>query len=141
MSTDDDNNDEKLDLDVAEEEDPQQEEVLVVKMSDDMIAVIRELVQLTLLTGTNIVDHLRAITCEIDAETSKLVPTEEYVDAYNDMIGDLVKKAEESAAALEATEAAISPEDLTAGNFGVVVDTNNVPHFGNGDPEDPNDVN
>lgn len=132
----------KLDLDVSEDKEEQQEEedALVVKMSDDMIAVIRELVQLSLLTGTNIVDHLRAITCEVDADTSKLVPTEEYVEAYNDMIEDLVKKAEESQVELEASSegdsSGISVDDLASGKFGIGV------HYGEADKnDDPKDVN
>lgn len=83
-------------------EDEEQEEVdgeepaLVVKLGDDLIAVIRELVQLTIITGTNVVDHLRAVTCEIDEDTSKLVPTEDYILAYNKMVEQLVRQAEEA---------------------------------------------
>jgi len=65
----------------------------VFKMGDDLIAVIRELVQLSFLTGTNIVDHLRAVVIEKDEETGKLVPTEEYIQAYDEMIVDLNEQA------------------------------------------------
>lgn len=99
-----------------------QQESLVVKMSDDLIAVIRELVQLSILTGTNIVDHFRAIACEIDAETNKLVPTEDYVEAYNQMVDQLVKQAEEARVKQEEEiKNAATKEDLEAGVFGVSV--------------------
>jgi hypothetical protein len=106
----------------TEEEQTQQEETLVVKMSDDLIAIIRELVQLSILTGTNIVDHFRAITCEIDAKTSRLVPTEEYVEAYNVMVDQLVKQAEEARAQQEEEiKNAATKEDLEAGVFAASV--------------------
>jgi len=66
------------------------------KMGDDLIAVVRELVQLSLITGTNIVDHLRSIEMEMDTETNKLVPTVEYVEAYNSMVEELVEKANQA---------------------------------------------
>jgi hypothetical protein len=66
------------------------------KMSDDLIAVVRELVQLSLITGTNIVDHLRAIELEVDSDSNKMIPTIDYINAYNDMVEELVKKANES---------------------------------------------
>lgn len=65
------------------------------KLSDDLIAVVRELVQLALITGTNIVDHLRAVEVELD-EQSKVVPTVNYVEAYNKMVEELVQKANDS---------------------------------------------
>lgn len=74
------------------------------KMGDDLIAVVRELVQLSILTGTNIVDHLRAIEIEQDDETGKLIPTVEYVEAYNEMVEELMKKAEAAAEAFEKSQ-------------------------------------
>jgi hypothetical protein len=70
----------------------------VCRMGDDLIAVVRELVQLSLLTGTNIVDHLRAILVEV-GEDGKLVPTQEYFEAYHTMIDDLNEQAKVAAAA------------------------------------------
>jgi hypothetical protein len=66
------------------------------KLGDDLIAVIRELIQLSILTGTNVVDHFRAITFEIHDETNKAVPTQEYLDAYSDMMEKLQEKAEQA---------------------------------------------
>jgi hypothetical protein len=73
----------------------------VYKLGDDLIAVVRELVQLSLLTGTNIVDHLRAVHVEVDQTTNKLVPTIQYVEAYNEMVKDLEKQANEAAEEFE----------------------------------------
>ena len=109
-----DNDDNSADNDTT---DLEQEETMVVKLSDDLIAVIRELVQLSLLTGTNVVDHFRAITCEIDMDTQKLIPTEEYVEAYNLMVQQLVEKAEAAKDTLEKSVSSISLEDLEEGNF------------------------
>lgn len=74
---------------------------VIFKMGDDLIAVVRELVQLSILTGTNIVDHLRAIHVEVDAATNKLIPTVQYVEAYNEMVQGLQKQAEDNAAEFE----------------------------------------
>jgi len=68
----------------------------VFKMTDDLIAVIRELVQLSIVTGTNIVDHLRAVEMEVEEGTDKIIPTVQYVEAYNTMVEQLVEKAYEA---------------------------------------------
>lgn len=81
----------------------------IFKIGDDLIAVIRELVQLSLITGTSIVDHIRAIHVEIDSETGKLVPTERYVEAYNAMVSQLQEQAE---SAVEKQAAEIAAKEL-----------------------------
>lgn len=100
---------------MSEEENNKSQEVC--KMSDDLIAVIRELVQLSLLTGTNIVDHLRAILIEVengeDGVQPRLVPTQQYFEAYHNMIDDLNKQAQAAAAAQElAADDQTSAEDV-----------------------------
>lgn len=66
----------------------------VFKLSDDAILMVRELIQLSLLTGTNIVDHFRALQMEpIDGKAHLLAPTPEYIDAYNDMVKKLNEEA------------------------------------------------
>ncbi len=75
----------------------------VYKVSDDLIAVIRELVQLSLLTGTNLVDHMRAVSVEI--VEGHVVPTEEYVEQYNAYIEELEKQAEKLQAEMQSQEA------------------------------------
>lgn len=74
-----------------------------LRFSDDVIVVVRELVQLSILTGTSIVDHMRAVRLEL--VDGVLHPTQEYVDAYNSQIETLTKKAEELQAQMQLTEA------------------------------------
>lgn len=78
----------------------------VFKVSDDVISIIRELIQLSLLTGTNIVDHLRAIQLE-RSEIGSLLLTlaPEYVEAYNDMITKLNEQALAHQAEMQKTPA------------------------------------
>ena len=85
-----------------------EEDLVVEKFGDETIAIIRELMQLALITGTNIVDHLRAVEVCKDSETGKLIPTENYVLAYNAMIDEIAQKAKE---AQEAESAALSGVD------------------------------
>jgi hypothetical protein len=60
----------------------------VLVLSDDAITVIRELVQLALLTQTNIVDRLRTFVMEV-GPGGKLVPSDAYIEAYNTMVSEL----------------------------------------------------
>lgn len=76
------------------------EEKKVYKLSDDVIALVRELVQLSLLTGTNIIDHFRAIQLE-ELEPGKLFPTEVYVNDYNRMVEELTNATESVDSAVE----------------------------------------
>ena len=70
------------------------------KLSDDAIVVIRELIQLSLLTGTNIVDHFRGIVLETTAD-GKVTITPEYVEAYQQMLQKLSEEAERMQAEAE----------------------------------------
>lgn len=71
------------------------------KLSDDAIVVIRELVQLSLLTGTNIIDHFRAIHLEETKEGGYVTVTPEYVEAYQQMLKKLEEEAERMQAEAE----------------------------------------
>lgn len=64
------------------------------KMTDDLIAMIRELVQLSLLTGSNIVDHLRSVVVEPDESGNKVTVCPEYIVSYNSMLQKLQEEAE-----------------------------------------------
>jgi len=66
------------------------------KVDDNVIAMVRELVQLSLLTGTNIVDHLRSLVVEVSPEDKRYVTLcPEYVESYNRMVEGLNKQAEQ----------------------------------------------
>jgi hypothetical protein len=88
------------------------------KFSDDIIVVIRDLLQLALLTNTNIIDHLRAVVVEPETDEDRahyITLTPEYVEAYNAQIEDLNRRAEEAMkeeAARLAAEPSDKPTDL-----------------------------
>jgi len=65
-------------------------------LADESIGMIREILQLTLYTGTNIIDHLRALRLELDSN-GRLVPNENYILAYNEMVAAFAAKAKEMA--------------------------------------------
>lgn len=62
-------------------------------LSDKSIGHLMQLLQLALLTGTDIMDHLRMFEVEVDAE-GKLVPTERYKTAFDQNIEKLVEDAD-----------------------------------------------
>jgi hypothetical protein len=83
-----------------------------LRLSDDLIAVIRELIQLSLLTGTNIVDHMRGVRTEVI--NGAVVPTKEYVEAYNAYVEQLSKEAEEMQEAMQKAVATdVSQDDVS----------------------------
>ena len=61
---------------------------------DSTIMVIRDLLQLCLLTQSNFVDFVRAIRLRV--VDGKVAPTDEYVSGYNNMIQAYAKEAEEN---------------------------------------------
>lgn len=65
------------------------------RLSDDLIGMVRELIQLALLTGTNIVDHMRALVVEPGPDGRTVTITPEYVASYNQMIMELNAQAEQ----------------------------------------------
>ena len=72
------------------------------KLDDNIIGMCRELVQLSLLLGQNIVDHLRAVVVEESKEDPRYLTLNlGYVEAYNQMVADLNSQAQ---AAMELRE-------------------------------------
>lgn len=81
------------------------------KIDDNVIGMVRELVQLSLLTGTNIIDHLRAVVLEVHTEDPRFVTLcPEYVEGYNRMVESLNKQAEEQ---MKETEKQLSSTEPT----------------------------
>lgn len=70
-----------------------QPEQQVLSLANDSIGLIRELLQLALLTGTNIIDHLRLMKLVVGPD-GKLEPEEVYVEAYNKSIAAMAEQAE-----------------------------------------------
>lgn len=77
----------------------------IFKLSDDAILMVRELIQVSILTGTNIVDHFRGM--QLEESPVGLVPTPEYIDTYNNMVK---KMNEEMLARQEEAQKAIAGE-------------------------------
>jgi len=63
-------------------------------LSTKAIAQIVQLIQLGILTGTDVSDQLRTFRMTIDDKTNKLVPSEEFIKSYNENIERLTEKAE-----------------------------------------------
>jgi hypothetical protein len=89
---------------MSEQQTPDSQSAPVLQMSDDLISMIRELIQLSLLTGTNIIDHLRAIQIE-KTPNNKLTVTMEYVEAYNQMVTKLNDEVLKQQAEMQQTPA------------------------------------
>ena len=68
-----------------------------LKFSDEVIAQVARLVQLAILTGTDIVDNLRMLSVtESESETGVLVLTDEYRNIAEDQIAKLMSELEDS---------------------------------------------
>lgn len=77
----------------------EKENATFITLSDESIAMIRELLQLCLITGDNFVDSLRAMKFSFlnTEDSSKLYPAPEYVEGYNEYVKKLTARAEEEA--------------------------------------------
>jgi hypothetical protein len=71
------------------------------KLSDDAIFMIREGLQLCLLTGTNFVDIVRGMAFQ-EAGEGTLTISEEYVTQWNEMVERMNQEAEKKLQELEA---------------------------------------
>ena len=65
-----------------------------MKLDDTTIAQIVKLIQMALLTGTDIVDHLRMMQMEV-GENNNIVLNEEYEKIFNDQIEKMVTASQE----------------------------------------------
>lgn len=61
-------------------------------LSDNSISHIAQLVQIAILTGTDIIDHMRMVNFESDEE-GKLVLNEEYSNRFNETINNMLSSA------------------------------------------------
>lgn len=75
-----------------------------LRLTDQVIGQIRELLQLSMLTNTNFVDHMRALRVEESATTAgALILTADYVDGWNKMAENFHAQAQEKAEQLSST--------------------------------------
>ena len=71
------------------------------KLSDVAIAQIAQLVQLGILTGTDVTDHLRTLRLDVEEKTNALVPSVSFAADFNENLKKLVKQAEETSTLTE----------------------------------------
>lgn len=83
----------------------------LLKLSDDAIGMVRELLQYSLLLNINIVDSLRGLRLEVNPVTGNLIPSPAYVEAYNQMIQDLDARVDEVMKREEELEALATSEE------------------------------
>ena len=66
-----------------------------MNLDDTAIAQIVKLIQMALLTGTDIVDHLRMMQLEVN-DKNKIVLNSEYAVIFDEQIGKMLKASEQS---------------------------------------------
>jgi len=71
------------------------------KLTDDVISYVAKNLQLCILTGTDIVDHLRMMELTTNSD-GNLVPTDNYIEVFDNNQKVLLARAEELAAQLQA---------------------------------------
>ena len=76
------------------------------KLNDNAIFMIREGLQLCLLTNTNFVDILRGMAFQSTDDSGTLTTADEYVEQWNEMVQRMNEAAEARLAELEGTEQA-----------------------------------
>ena len=70
-------------------------------LDDKTIAQIAKCVQVAILTGTDVVDHLRQLQLTINEENSSITVTDEYLSTFNNNINKMIQEANEQHAATE----------------------------------------
>ena len=64
------------------------------KLSDEVIAQIAKLLQLAMITGTDVVDNLRTMSVEVEEDTGMLCLTDEYREVSDTQIQKLLSELE-----------------------------------------------
>ena len=64
------------------------------KLADTSIAQIVQLIQLGILTGTDISDQMRILSLTVDTDTNKLVPSENFKQTFQNNLESLQTAAE-----------------------------------------------
>ena len=64
------------------------------KLSDSSIAQIVQLLQLGILTGTDVSDQMRTLRLSIDKNKTELVPSEDYLDMFRENLEKLQEAAD-----------------------------------------------
>ena len=64
-------------------------------LHDSTIAHIAKLVQLAIITGTDVIDHLRMMKLDVNGEEGLVYIDKEYESNHNGSINELIKKVSE----------------------------------------------
>ena len=78
-------------------------------LDDKTIAQIAKCVQVAILTGTDVVDHLRQLQLTVNEENSNITVTDEYLSVFNSNIEKMLQEANEKAVA----QAEKNPQQLS----------------------------
>jgi hypothetical protein len=65
----------------------------VFELSDELIGQLAKLLQLSILTGTNVVDHFRLL--RVETEEGRLTLTSEYKEYFENSLNSMLKEAEQ----------------------------------------------
>lgn len=65
-----------------------------MKLADDFILHLTKLIQMSMLTGVDIVDFLRTVKLE-ENDSGSLELTEEYLQSFEEYVENLLSKADE----------------------------------------------
>ena len=65
------------------------------KLDDKTIGQIAKCVQVAILTGTDVVDHLRQLELNIDEETNNIICSEQYLSVFDANIAKMMEEAVE----------------------------------------------
>lgn len=68
--------------------------IMSLKLSDETIAHIAKIIQVAILSGTDIVDHLRLLTL-VKKDDNYLVPSPETSETFEKNIQDMLKDIEQ----------------------------------------------
>ena len=68
------------------------------KLSDSSIAQIVQLIQLGILTGTDISDQMRTLRLNLSDDKTSLVPDPEYLESFNDNLSKMKENNREESA-------------------------------------------
>jgi hypothetical protein len=90
-----------------------------LRLTDQVIGQIREVLQLAMLTGTNFVDHMRALRLEESEQTEGgLILSKDYVEGWNAMAESLHAEAMAKAATMVET---IADDEVVESDEEVVI--------------------
>jgi hypothetical protein len=79
-------------------------------LDDKTIAQIAKCVQVAILTGTDVVDHLRQLQLDVDVNNSQITVTDEYLSVFNNNIEKMLQEAAEK---VEEANKQNQPEQLS----------------------------